>query len=103
MLIKQTAILAALAAGATIPTNSAGFMPGMVVPAVIGSPGGAFVGSAILQTSEDGTTWGTATGAAAVTGPGLNIQNITLKQYLRMNVTAYTSGNIQATALSNVG
>jgi len=103
MKLKQTALLAALAAGATIATNEAAFLPGMQVPVVLGSPSGAFVGSAILQTSEDGTTWATATGAAAVTAPGVAIQNITLKQYLRLNVTAYTSGDIQATALSNVG
>jgi hypothetical protein len=100
---KQSAILAALAAGATITTQEAGFLPGMTVPAIIGSPGGAFVGSAILQTSEDGSTWGTASGASAVTGAGLNIQSVVLKQYIRLNVIAYTSGNIQATLLSDVG
>jgi hypothetical protein len=101
--IKQSAILAALAAGATINTTEAGFLPGMVVPAFIGSPSGAFVGSAILQTSEDGTTWGTAGGAVAVTTQGLNVQTITLKQFIRLNVTAFTSGNIQATLISDVG
>ncbi|KAF0844333.1 hypothetical protein FNL37_1777 [Methylovorus glucosotrophus] len=102
MKIKQSAILAALAAGATISTTEAGFLPGMTVAAIIGSPGGAFVGSAILQTSQDGSTWGTAPGAAAVTGPGLNIQQVTLAQFIRFNVTAYTSGNIQATLLSDI-
>lgn len=102
MKIKQSAILAALAAGATINTNEAGLLPGMQVAAIIGSPGGAFVGSAQLQTSVDGTTWVNATGSTAVTGPGLNIQAITLAQYLRLNVTAYTSGNIQATILSDL-
>lgn len=102
MKIKQSAILAALAAGATINTTEAGFLPGMTIPAIIGSPGGAFVGSAILQTSVDGTTWGTATGASAVTGPGLNIQAVKLENYVRLNVTAYTSGNIQASLLSTV-
>lgn len=101
-MLKQTAILAAAAAGATISTTEAGFLPGMKVPAVIGSPGNAFVGSAIVQTSEDGTTWGTGTGAVAVTGPGLNIQEITLKQYIRLNVTAFTSGSIQSTFLSAI-
>jgi len=96
MSFKQSAILSAAAAGATINTNESGLCPGMKIVAEIGSPGAAFVGSAIVQTSEDGSTWGTATGAVAVTGPGLNIQEITLKQYLRLNVTAYTSGNIQA-------
>lgn len=102
MKIKQSAILAAFAAGATINTSEAGLLPGMIVPVVIGSPGAAFVGSAIIQTSEDGSTWGTGSGAVAVTGPGLNIQQVTLKQYIRLNVTAYTSGNIQATILSDI-
>lgn len=103
MKLLQSAILAALAAGATINTKEAGFLPGITVPAIIGSPGGAFVGSAILQTSVDGTNWSTATGASAVTSAGLNIQNVKLEEYIRLNVTAYTSGNIQATLLSNVG
>ncbi len=102
MLLKQSAILAALAAGATIATTEIGFLPGMKVAAVIGSPAGAFVGSAIVQTSEDGTTWGTATGAVAVTGPGLNVQEVTLKQFIRLNVTAFTSGNIQASLISGL-
>ena len=102
MAFKQSAILAAMAAGATINTNESGFCPGMKVVADIGSPSNAFVGSAIVQTSEDGTTWGTGTGAVAVTGPGTNIQEITLKQYLRLNVTAYTSGNIQASFFSDL-
>lgn len=102
MLLKQSAILAAAAAGATINTTEMGFLPGMKVAAVIGSPGGAIVGSAIVQTSEDGTAWATATGASAVTTAGLNIQEITLKQFLRFNMTAWTSGNLQATFLSGL-
>lgn len=102
-MIKQSAILAAFVVGATISTNEAGFLPGMKVPAIIGSPGAAFVGSAILQSSEDGTTWGTASGAVAVTTAGLNIQEVVLKQYMRLNVTAFTSGNIQATLVSTIG
>lgn len=102
MKIKQSALLASVVAGATITTTEAGFLPGMVVPVVLGSPSGAFVGSAVIQTSEDGTTWGTGTGAVAVTAPGVNIQSVTLKQFIRLNCTAYTSGNIQATILSDI-
>lgn len=102
MKVKQSAILAAQAAGATINTNETGFLPGIVVPVFLGSPGGAFVGSAIVQTSVDGTTWSTASGAVAVTGPGLNIQQITLAQFVRLNVTAFTSGNIQATFIGDI-
>lgn len=103
-MIKQSAILAALAAGAAISTTEAGFLPGMRLPAVIGSPAGAFVGTAIVETSEDGTTgWATATGAAAVTTAGLNIQVVTLRQFIRVNVTAYTSGNIQMSLTGVIG
>jgi len=102
MKIKQSALLASVVAGATISTQEAGFLPGMVVPVILGAPGGAFVGSAVVQTSEDGTTWGTGTGAVAVTAGGVNIQSVTLKQYTRLNCTAYTSGGIQATFLSDI-
>jgi hypothetical protein len=101
--VLQTAILSAVAAGATIETNKAGFLPGMTVPVIIGSPDAAFAGSAVVQTSEDGSTWGTASGAVAVTTAGLAIQQIVLKQYVRLNVTARTAGSVQATLLSDVG
>lgn len=103
MKIKQTAILTAVGAGAAIATDETGFLPGMEVPVVLASPGGAFTGSAILQTSEDNATWANAAGAVAVTRAGVAIQSITLKQFMRLNVTAFTTGSIQATALSNVG
>lgn len=102
MKIKQTAVLAALAAGATINTEEAGFMPGAQVAALVYSPSGAFVGSGVIETSEDGTTWATATGAAARTAPALDVQVITLKQKIRLNITAYTSGDLRATFLSDI-
>ena len=102
MKIKQTSLRSASGAGETISTQDAGFLPGMQVAALIGSPSNAFVGTAVIQTSVDGTTWATATGAANVTAPGLNVQTITLAQFIRINVTAYTSGNIQATFLSDI-
>jgi len=102
MRLKQSAVLASVVAGATINTLEAGFLPGMAVVGILGSPSGAFVGSAILQSSVDGTTWATASGATAVTGPGVNIQSIVLAQYLRLNCTAYTSGGIQASLLSDI-
>lgn len=100
--VKQSAVLSSVVAGATINTEEAGFLPGMEVLAFIGSPGAAFVGSAIVQTSEDGTTWGTATGAVAATDAGLDIQVITLKQKLRFNMTAFTSGSLQVTFVSEI-
>lgn len=102
MKIKQSTLRSAAGADAAIAMNESGFLPGMVVPVVIGSPGAAFAGSAIIQSSVDGTTWGTATGAAAVTAGGTTIQSVTLNQYMRLNVTAYTSGSIQATFLGDI-
>jgi hypothetical protein len=103
MKVKQSAILAAVAAGATISTREAGFLPGMIVPVVYASPAGSFVGSAIIQTSEDGTTWGTGAGASAITQPGGGvIHMVTLKQFIRLNMTAFTSGNLQASILSDI-
>ena len=102
MKIKQSAVLSSVVAGATINTTESGFLPGMQVAAIIGSPGGAFVGSAQLQTSQDGTTWTNATGSSAVTSGGLNIQTITLAQFIRLNMTAFTSGNLQATLLGDI-
>lgn len=102
MLFKQTATLSASGAGATISTTEAGYLPGMRIPVLLHSPGGAFSGSAILQTSQDGTTWATATGATAVTTGGTDVQNITLQQFIRLNCTAYTSGNIRATLIADI-
>lgn len=102
MKIKQSAILSSAVAGATINTSEAGFLPGMQVAAIIGSPGGAFSGTARLQTSQDGSAWSNAVGSADVTAGGVNVQVITLAQFVRLNVSAYTSGNIQATLLSDI-
>jgi hypothetical protein len=102
MKIKQSAILAALAAGAAISTQEAGFLPGMIVAAIIGSPSGTFSGTAQLQTSQDGTTWSNAVGSSPVTSGGVNIQPVVLAQFIRLNVSAYTSGNLQATFLSDI-
>lgn len=102
MKIRQSAVLSATGAGASLSFNENGFLPQTNVPCIIASPGGAFVGSAIVQSSVDGTTWVTATGATAVTAGGTSIQMITPAQFMRLNVTAFTSGNIQATFLGDV-
>lgn len=102
MKVKQTTVLGSAVASAGVATNEAGFLPGMPAVAFLNTPAGAFSGSAIIQTSEDNSTWATAAGASAVTTGGA-IQNITLKQYVRLNCTAFTSGSIQLSVLSNVG
>lgn len=102
MKVLQSTVLASAVASAAIATKEAGFLPGMPAVAFLHSPGGAFAGTAVVQTSEDGTTWATAEGASAVTAPGA-IQNIKLKQFVRLNCSAFTSGGIQLSVLSNVG
>lgn len=102
MKVKQSTVLSSVAASAGIAMNEAGFLPGMPAVAFLNTPAGSFVGSAIIQTSEDNVTWANAAGASAVTSGGA-IQNITLKQYVRLNCTAFTSGSIQLSLLSNVG
>lgn len=103
MKFKQTAVLSSVVAGDAIPTNEAGFLPGMKVGAFVASPAGNFAGSAILQTSVDGTNWDTAGGAEAVTGAGSVMQVITLKQFVRLNMTSRSAGGLQATLISDVG
>jgi hypothetical protein len=103
MKVLQSAVLSSVASDDAISTEVAGFLPGMQVPAFLTSPSADFAGSAIIQTSEDGSTWGTATGAVAKTTDGTEIQVITLKQYVRLNVTARSAGSVQMTLLSNVG
>ena len=100
MKVKQTTALGSVVASAAVAMSEAGFLPGMQVPVWLNAPAGSFVGSAIIQSSENGTTgWVTATGATAVTSSG-SIQNITLQQFMRLNATAWTSGSIQASFLS---
>ena len=104
MKVKQTTVLSTVTASAGVATNEAAFLPGMTVPAMIHAPtaGGSAL-NAVIQTSEDNSTWATATGATAITTPGTHIQNITLKQYVRLNVTAITGGSAQLSVFGNVG
>lgn len=93
--------LAAVAAGTSFPTNGLGFLPGESVKAEIFSPGGAAVGSAQIQTSPDGTNW-TNVGTAHANG-GYNTFMITLSNFIRLNMTAFTSGNIKAVVINDIG
>lgn len=107
MRMLQTTALAAVAASPAIATTSSGFLPGMTAVVMLHSPAGAVVGTAILQTSVDGTTWTTAVDAAgtalsAVTTIGPNMQTVRLAQFIRLNMTAWTSGNLQASILSDI-
>lgn len=103
MKFKQSAVLSTVVAGATISTNEAGFLPGMQVLAIIAPPTStAFSGSAVIQTSIDGTTWATAVGAVAVTSAGTVLQVITLQQFVRLNMTVATAGSLQVTFVSDI-
>lgn len=94
--------LAAVAAGTSIATTGLGFLPGESVKAEIFSPGGAFVGSARMQTSVDGTTW-TDVGPAVHTTAGYNTFMITLANFIRLNMTAFTSGSLKAVVINDIG
>jgi hypothetical protein len=85
--------LSAVAAGSTITTKGTGFLPGETVVAHIVSPGGAFAGSAQIQTSVDGTSWTNV--GSAVTG-GTDVQSITLSNFVRLNCTARSAGTVKA-------
>ena len=67
--------------------------------AIVHSPGGAFIGTAKVEASDDGTTWVDALATQAMAAPGVNIQPIVGAKQYRVNVTAYTSGSISATLL----
>lgn len=95
-------ILTAVAAGTAMATTGLGFLPGEVAKAEIFSPSGAFVGTSRIQTSVDGTTW-TDVGPAAHTTGGYNTYMITLSNWIRLNVTAFTSGNIKAVVFNDIG
>ena len=98
--MKQTAAITSVAASTSISTRQSGFMAGTKGIAIANGVTAAFVGSAIWQTSPDGTTW--TNQGVAFTGGLVNIQQITLSEFLRLNVTAYTSGGIQGTVLGDI-
>lgn len=93
--------LSALGAGASVSTQSAGLLPGETVPVILSSPGGAFAGTAQLQTSVDGTTWTNV--GPSVTTAGTDVAAVTLSNFIRLNVSAFTSGSVKAVALNDLG
>ncbi|MBA3588190.1 hypothetical protein [Methylibium sp.] len=92
--------LAAVAVGTSFSTQGAGFLPGELAVARIFSPGGAFAGSAKIQTSPDGTTWTDA--GVAVTG-GTDSFTVTLSGFARLNCTARTAGSVKAVLENSIG
>lgn len=98
MEFKEIGTGTAVAAGSTITNNISPFAEGQRVLAAAHSKGGAFVGSATLQDSDNGTTWTDIAGAVAADA-GTKFFNITLKKYIRINTTAFTSGSVSFSLL----
>lgn len=99
-IIAVPAVGSAAAGTAVANPLEVGQAPGRDAVAVIHSPGGAFVGTVKLQTSDDNSTWADAATAQAMTGPGIAFVAHAAARYYRLNVTAYTSGSISATIIS---
>lgn len=92
--------LVAIAAGTTTATSQGSFLPGQKVVCHIVSPGGAFAGSAQVQTSPEGTVW-TNVGAAVI--GGADAMEITLSNFARLNCTARTAGSVKAVLTTSIG
>lgn len=92
--------LASVAATTSIATAGSGLLPGDSAVIDIFSPGGAFAGSAQVQTSPDNSTW-TNVGSAVV--GGADKFQITLSSYIRLNCTARTAGSVKAVVLNDIG
>lgn len=98
MEVKEIGTGTSVAAGATVTNDTSPFAAGMRVLVMAHSKGAAFSGSAKLQESDDGTTWSDIAGAVAADA-GVDFFNITLKKFIRINTTAFTSGSISFSLL----
>lgn len=101
MRIASLGTLAAVAAGTALSTQAAGFLAGETVPVLVSSPGGAFAGTASLQTSVDGVTYSNV--GPSITAGGTVLVAVPLSNFLRLNVSAFTSGNVAATVFNDLG
>jgi hypothetical protein len=99
-IIAVPAVGSAAAGTAVASPQEVGQAPGRDAVAVIHSPGGAFVGTVKLQTSDDNSSWADAATAQAMTGPGIAFIAHAAARFYRLNVTAWTSGSISATVIS---
>lgn len=100
MKILDLGSLSAVAAGSSASTQGLGFLPGDTCLAHVMSPGGAFAGSAQIQTSVDGTTWNNAGNAVTA---GSDMFSIKLENYVRLNATARTAGTVKAVLMNDIG
>ena len=99
---KITTEITAAAASTAISTLEAGFLPGVDVIADIFAPLGAFAGTARWQTSPDNVTWSNVGVDVVLTTGGFNTQTIRLAQWVRLNVSAFTSGRVGGRLLSDI-
>ena len=100
MEMKLIGTAASVAAGSTVTNDTSPFMAGQKVLIVAHALTGAFTGSAKLQESDNNSSWSDISGAVAADA-GVDFFNITLKKYIRINCTAYTSGGVSFTMLGN--
>lgn len=98
---KLTTALSSVTSSPGIKSDGEGYLSNVGVVADIYSTGAAaFVGSCQWQTSPDNVTFSNT--GVAFTGGTFNTQNITLNEYVRLNVTAYTSGTIQGRYFTDI-
>lgn len=86
------------AAGAAVEMGTTPFPIGSNAVLMLHSKGGAFAGTAKVQTSDDNSTWADVSGST-VTTAGTTLVNVVVAKYMRINCTAFTSGSATATML----
>ncbi len=99
---KIVAPLTSATASPSIAIAESGFLTGMQVVADVFAPTGAFAGTAQWQVSEDNTNWTNVGTSVVLTTGGFNTQTIPLKQFARLNVSAFTSGSVAGRLLSDI-
>ena len=99
----SSATTSTLISPAITPGTENGLLPGQSAIVDIYAPTGAFNGTAKIQVSDDGAQWTDAAGTTfTTTAGGFLTATVTLKLYLRLYCTAFTSGSVAARVLSDV-
>ena len=91
--------LASVASGTGILTQGLGLLPGDTAIGKIFSPGGAFAGSAQIQTSPDNSTW---TNVGVAVTAGYDEFTFKLDNYVRLNCTSRSAGSVKGAVLNDV-
>jgi hypothetical protein len=94
-MLKMNTVVSAqatTATGSSVEQSTTPYLPGTTVISVI-QPA-AFSGTAIIQGSDDDTTWTTLhTSGTLTTGSEIQFAQVTLPKYVRSNVTR-TAGSV---------